>query len=320
MTARQMMSQLELQGLSLLPPLSDSLTERTISVSLTSTYSPRLKIIHPSTHSSSPRPLIVLFYAGSFKAGSVDQLTEPGRTFAERFNAVVVLGSYRMIPEVRWPVPWQDGWNLLVYLSHHAHEQQFGKAELSADKGGGFVVGGVSAGASIAAVCAGIDGMGFAIREGVESLGAELTGVMVNVPFLVVPEIVPEEWKSKWTAWQDNEKAEGFNTGSLRAVMDGIQCTDYTSRWFSPVSDLVSQGESLDKRPRVYVSVCEMDPLRDDGKLYCDLLKRRGIETKLDLFPEDGHNGWSVMPFPRKSKAPTIEEAYLEGMKWLLKK
>lgn len=319
-TARRVAAERLAHGLSLLPPLSPSLIEKYVTVQLAPTDSAKIKVIHPSSHPSTPRPLIVLFFGGGFKAGSIDQLTEPGRTFAEHFNAVVVLGSYRLVPGVRWPEPWEDGWRLLSYLSHHAHESMYGGAELSLENGGGFVVGGISAGASIAAVCGGLDALRLAERENIEPLASKLTGIMANVPFLLVPEIVPEESRHKWTAWQDNRMVDGFNTTSLETVIRGIECTDYTSCWFSPIPELLRSQKVLADHPRVYVSVCQFDPLRDDGRIYRHVLERRGVEVKMDLFPDDGHNGWTVLPVPRKSQSPTIPEAYMGGMKWLLRK
>ena len=289
-----------------------------MTIPILTAYSPNAKIIHLAAPTASPRPLIVLFYSGGFSVGTIHQLTEPARTFAQRFNAVVVLGEYRMVPEVRWPVPWKDVWELLEYLSRHANGSKFGHAELDLSKGGGFVVGGISAGASIATACAEIDALGLAEREGVTALASRITGLMSNVPFLVVPDILPQQFRSIWTAWKEMEHVAGFNTKALQQVIEGIQCTDYHSCWFSPVTELASSKEVLKCHPRVYVSACQRDPLRDDGKVFCALLQQRGVEAKMDIFPDDGHNGWSVIPWPRNSTNPSFEEAYLAGMEWLL--
>lgn len=61
---------------------------------------------------------------------------------------MVALPSYRLVPNIRWPVPYYDSWHVLVWLSEHAKE-------LGADLDVGFIVGRVSAGASLAAVCGG---------------------------------------------------------------------------------------------------------------------------------------------------------------------
>lgn len=318
LTVRRMQADLEAAGVQQLAPLSSNLTEKRITVKLSCGIETKIKLIHPVSSSSKPRPLFVLFYGGGFRAGSCDMLTEPGRTYASYFNAVVVLGSYRMVPEVRWPVPWKDSWQLLVHLSQHASESEWGGAELDPQNGGGFVVGGVSAGASIAAVCACVDALD-RMEDGIESLAAKITGVLANVPWLLVPEIVPQEYADIWKSWTDNEYVEGFNLASLKSVMKGIACTDYTSPWFSPIPDLLRDSGPLKNYPRVYVTTCQMDPIRDDGQVYCKVLQHRGVEVRLVFFPDDGHNAWTVVPLPRRSKNPTFEKAAVEGVRWLLR-
>jgi acetyl esterase/lipase len=317
---RQIQADLEADGLARLGPLSPTLTEKAVSIPLSSSHSAKVKLIYAAGPATKPRPLIVLWYGGAFRSGSCYLMTEPGRTFAERFNAVVALGSYRTVPEVQWPVPWRDGWDLLAFLSHHAHEPEFGQAELASANGGGFVVGGISAGATIASACVGIDSMGLAEREGVEKLAKPVTGLFANVPWLFMPEIVPEAYESRWKSRTENENSPGFGLKSLEAVAQALDCTDYTSCWFSPVPELLRRPGPLHEHPRVNVTVCQLDPLRDDGKLFCDLLQERGVESRLDIFTEDGHTGWTVVPKPWKSTNPAVKPAYIEGMKWLLRK
>ncbi|RDI88119.1 hypothetical protein Vi05172_g1891 [Venturia inaequalis] len=89
------------------------------------------------------------FFGGGFMAGELEQLLNVARAFAESHDAVVALPSYRLVPEVRWPTPCHDSWHVLVWLSEHAEK-------LGANLNAGFIVGGVSAGASLPAVCGGL--------------------------------------------------------------------------------------------------------------------------------------------------------------------
>lgn len=237
-------------------------------------------------------------------------LLSAARAFAETYKAVVVLPSYRLVPDVRWPIQYHDSWDVLVWLSEHAEE-------LGADLDAGFIVGGVSAGAALAAVCGGL-AMFPDSKEarGVLRLAKPLTGQFLSVPGLLMDENVPPEHKASFTSREDNQNVAGFNAAGLKLVYDGLQCTDYNSLWFSPITAISAQ-EPENKIP-TYLDHCGLDPFRDDVTIYGKLLTMRGVPTMVRLFPEDLHGSWTVMDQPSKAKNPTIQEAQMAGMKWLL--
>lgn len=169
----------------------------------------------------------------------------------------------------------------------------------------------------MAAVCGGI-AMFPDSKEAQEApkLAKPLTGQFLCLPCVAVDEIVPAEYKALFTSREDNKDVAGLNTAALNQVLQGLHCTDYTSLWFSPVSSIVEREPS--RKIPVYFEHCGLDPLRDDVTLYGRLLDARGIHTKTRLFTEDVHASWTVIDAPSKATDPTIEEAQMEGMKWLL--
>ena len=50
-----------------------------------------------------------------------------------------------------------------------------------------------------------------------------------------------------------------------------------------------SRAEDLTGLPPAYVSVCEFDPLRDEGLLYAHRLIQAGVHTELHHFPGTFH-------------------------------
>lgn len=243
--------------------------------------------------------------------GEPEQLLSAARAFAETYGAVVALPSYRLCPDVKWPVPYKDGWDVLVWLSEHAG------AELGADLSAGFIVGGVSAGCAIATVCGGL-AMFPNSKEAQEApkLAKPLTGQFLSLPLVAVEETVPAEYNVSFTSREENANVAGFNAAGLKLVLDSLQCTDYTSLWFSPLSAISTQ-EPVNKIP-VYMEHCGFDVLRDDATIYGKLLELRSVPTKVQLFADDMHASWTVLDALSKAKNPTIEEAQMEGMKWLL--
>ena len=101
-------------------------------------------------------------------------------------------------------------------------------------------------------------------KEAQESpkLQKPLTGQFLCVPLTVVEETVPAEYKSLWTAWDDNKNAEGLNTGALQMILKQLQITDYNSLWLSPVPELVKR-EPVSKFP-IYMEACGFDAMRDE--------------------------------------------------------
>jgi acetyl esterase/lipase len=302
-------------GVARLPVLPDTLEEYVIHVPVQDGWQSRTKIVRAKGKTDLPlpakRPLIVHFYGGGMIVGEPEQLLSTAREFAVTYGAVVALPSYRLVPDVRWPVPYKDSWDVLVWLSQHA------EAELGANLDTGFIVGGVSAGGAVAAVCGGL-AMFPGSKEAHEAprLAKPLTGQFLCVPCLAVDEIVPAEYRACFTSREENGDVAGLNAAALKLVFEGLQCTDYSSLWFSPITAIASQ-EPVNKIP-VYLEHCALDPLRDDAIVYGKLLESRGVQTKMHLFPEDGHNSWTVIDSPTKARNPTIKEAQMAGMKWLL--
>jgi acetyl esterase/lipase len=312
---RAAMHKMTQAGVARLPALPDTLEEYDIQVPVQDGWQSRTKIVRAKAKADLPlpakQPLIVHFYGGGMRVGEPEQLLSTAREFAATYGAVVALPSYRLVPDVRWPVPYKDSWDVLVWLSQHA------EAELGANLDTGFIVGGVSSGGAVAAVCGGL-AMFPNSKEAHEAprLAKPLTGQFLCVPGLAVDEIVPAEYRACFTSREENRDVAGLNAAAVKLVFEGLQCTDYSSPWFSPISAIASQ-EPVNKIP-VYLEHCALDPLRDDATVYGKLLESRGVQTKMHLFPEDGHASWTVMDSPTKARNPTIKEAQMAGMKWLL--
>ena len=144
-------------------------------------------------------------------------------------------------------------------------------------------MGGTSAGASLAAVCA--------RRAQVESLAYPLTGQWLNVPTLLKEEQVPAEWKHLYVSMQQNKDAAIFPTSAL-AVLQELTGWDMASPWRLPLNST----HSLAGLPKTYIQVDGMDCLRDDGLLYDEILKDAGVESRCDLYAGCPHAHATFVP------------------------
>lgn len=281
-----------------LGPLESGLEEFYDTVPLPDGYKAPIKVVRPKDQqSTSHRPLIVLFHGGGFMAGSVEMVTRPARDFAKQFGAVVVSATYRLAPEHKFPAQFHDSWDTLTWLSTNGLEK------LGADPARGFILGGFSAGGTIAAAL---------LQHSVNrALTPPLTGAYICLPMLLVDEIVPQEYRNQWTSREDNIDDPASTKESLQRIMANMSA-DVKSPLFSPFN-----AENPHKGlPPVYIQVGGKDALRDDGLIYEKVLRDNGVRTKLDNYVEVGHSAWTV--FSDESSPKEMGPNSLSAMEWLL--
>jgi acetyl esterase/lipase len=98
------------------------------------------------------------------------------RPIAALYGAIVALPSYRLAPEYKFPFAPRDIWDSVSWRAENA-------SALGADLSLGFVVGGGSAGASLAIVTA---------HAHLNPLASSIAGVLTNLPGCLSEEIVPD--------------------------------------------------------------------------------------------------------------------------------
>jgi len=250
-----------------------------------------------SKHSS--HPLVVLFFGGGFILNGPEQMVPYARSLALLFGVVTVCGAYRLAPEHPFPTQSKDGWDVLKWVAANA------KTELGADPAAGFIVGGASAGGNIVAV--------LAQKAKDENLSPPLTGQYIGTSIFFSSDTVPEEYRDFFISREQNAEAPVLNKGMVEMMM-GAWNPDWSSPWCSPINS----KSGVKGLPKTYSQVCGLDMLRDDGLIYDEMLKKAGVETKLDVYPGLSHAFWAFFPQLEATREALIDVAV--GFGWLLGK
>ena len=102
--------------------------------------------IYTPAAGAAPRPALVYFHGGGWVIGDLETTDGICRAVANRAECVVVSVDYRLAPEHKYPVPFEDCYAALTWVAEHA-------AEIGVD-GSRLAVGGDSAGGNLSAAAA----------------------------------------------------------------------------------------------------------------------------------------------------------------------
>lgn len=256
-----------------------------------------VKIYTPVDASPEGSPLIVMYHEGGWSMGDLTDEDQNCRLFSRDLGAVCLNVDYRLAPEYPFPKGIEDSWDALCWAAASA-------SNLGADPSKGFIVGGASAGGNIAAV------MTHLARD--EGLQPPLTGQYLCVPALCPPPAkVPEKYKDSYLSMEENTHDPVIQPALVNMVLDIYQ-PDVESGLYAPL--LWPTGHK--DLPKAYFQIGGIDPLRDEGLIYDDMLKEAGVSTKCEVYAGWGHMHWTN--FARTSQAKVFVNDTLQGFRWLL--
>jgi acetyl esterase len=203
-----------------------------------------------------PLPLVVYFHGGGWVIGDLDVADKPCRSLANAARAVVASVDYRRAPEHRFPTAAEDSYAATTWLVEHA-------ADFGADARD-VTVCGESAGGNLAAA--------------VTLMARDRGGVPITRQVLLYPVTSPAEG-SPFASYVENADGYLLTAGDmhwfwkqyLRSPEDGKH------PYAAPLA-----STDLTGLPPAFVTVCEFDPLRDEGIAYADRLKEAGVPVTLN--------------------------------------
>ena len=207
-----------------------------------------------------PRPVLVFFHGGGFVIGDLDTHDQTCRRICRGTDVEVLSVDYRLAPEHPFPAGIEDALSAVRWAAD--------------ETGGPVAVGGDSAGAALATVCA---------QEVPERVAAQLLVYPTTDPF----GDYPSRTENATGYFLEQPTMEWFFAHYIGAGTD-LQRDD------ARVSPL--HGNLAGLAPALVVTA-EFDPLRDEGEAYAARLAEAGVPV--DAVRYDGmiHGFVDMVPF-----------------------
>ena len=198
---------------------------------------------------SGPFPVLSWFHGGGWVLGNLETADATARHLAVGAGCVVVSVDYRLAPEAKFPVPFDDCYAATQWIVQNA-------ASINVDPSR-IAVGGDSAGGNLAA--------------GICLAAKDRGGLPIAFQLLVYP-----------------VTAVDFSTGSYKQNADGYLLTMDGMKWYwnhylSSDADASNPyaaplaAKDLSGLPPALVITAEFDPLRDEGEAYAKKLRDAGV-------------------------------------------
>jgi acetyl esterase/lipase len=232
--------------------------------------SPDVPVVVFTPDSGTARPALVYMHGGGFVLGNAEGDRFLPAQIAAQTGTVVVSVDYRLAPEHPFPAAVEDCYAALAWTARHAGDLGVDPARIG--------VGGVSAGAGLAA------GVALLARD---RGGPELCFQLLDVPELDDRLATRSMREFSDTPLWSRPNAELSWRHYLGPQAGGAQLSPYAAP---------ARAADLSGLPPAYVSVCQFDPLRDEGIEYAQRLVQQGVPTELHMFPGTFHGSSGSMP------------------------
>lgn len=236
----------------------------------------RLRVHRPAT--GEPTSVVLLLHGGAFVGG--DALTEHARSlrYVAETGCAVVSPEYGLAPELPYPAALDDCASALAWAAE----------ELGTDVP--VVVGGVSAGAALAA------GLGLRVRD--------LGGPVIAALLLLFPVLDDRLATTSMRRYTDTPVWDAGNSALMwRDYLGGGPADAYAAP---------ARAGSLDGLPPTYLAIAEVDPLRDEALDFARRLLDDEVTVDVRLWASTVHVFDQLVP-----DAPVSERSIADQVAFL---
>lgn len=217
-------------------------------------------------------PVIVYYHGGGFVLYDIESHDRLCRRLAAKNNAIVVSIDYRLAPENKFPIPVNDCYDSLQWVSDNISNIGGNSDRIS--------VAGDSAGGNLATVAC--------------ILARDLDGPKVHSQILIYPTV---DATFQFASIERNGVGYLLTKDRMAWFVDNYAAdeNDKSDPLMSPIYQ-----EDLVGLPPAFVFTAEFDPLHDEGAAYAQKLRDAGVHTKYKMY-EGMIHGFMNMPKLAKS-------------------
>ena len=198
-------------------------------------------------------PILLYFHGGAFIYGTPEQYDFIFYRLALDIDLMIISVDYRLAPEHPFPAGMEDGYDALLWISKYADQ-------IGGDKDN-ILIGGSSAGATIAA--------------SITQLARDRKEVEIRHQYLLYPPM-----------------SQLLQTSSMTKLANAPMQTKKAAEWMwkhylqhkitqPPKYAVPLLAESFENLPDATIILCELDPLKDEGKMYAKELQKANIPVHL---------------------------------------